>query len=132
MFSFQALPLISDIMMHLGPKQAFASAFVQSDLLPRLLSSLEYQNQSEFENKSQQKTRWMILEYLVSSTSVAAELVASSGWLELLSIIAGCDRFNVNWTSREGSAKILARLLYDPQTSATAGEKILIATKMMF
>jgi hypothetical protein len=115
--------MVSDIMMQLGPKQAFANALVECKLIPYLLRTLEFQRDSDDDNGTQQKIRWSTLESLASSSSVASDLVTSSGWLELLGIIAGCDRLTYDWTSREGSAKTLARLLYDPQVSTTAGER---------
>ncbi len=118
--------MLSDIMLHLGPKQAFADALVQYELIPFLLRTLEFQKQpnDDSDNGSQLKSRWSILESLASNSSVAVDLVNTSGWLELLGIIAGCDLFTIEWMSREASSKVLARLLYDPQISTTAGEAL--------
>jgi len=115
-------------MTHLSPKQAFADAVVECGLVPWLLTTLEFQldpNEGNG-NVNQQYRRWSILESLASSPSLASELVLSSGWLELLSVIAGYKRFNKVWASREGSAKTLARLLYDPQVSTMTGENLLL------
>ena len=111
-----------EMMLQLAPKQAFADAIVACGRLPWLLTSVEKKhNINNVESHSNRL--FSILESLASSTSVATYLVNSSGWLELLSMIAGYEGFAKTKVSRDGSARTLARLLFDPQVSTTTGEK---------
>jgi hypothetical protein len=48
-------------------------------------------------------------------------MVHSSGWMELLGIIAGYESFTKLFSSRIGSAKTLSRLLWDENTGPLAG-----------
>jgi hypothetical protein len=50
------------------------------------------------------------------------KLVRSSGWLELLGIIAGYESFTKLFVSRLGAAKTLSLLLWDENTSEVAGK----------
>ena len=68
-----------------------------------------------------QEHGWKILESLASSPSIARLLVKSSGWLQLIGILAGYEKFTKLWVDRKGAAKTLARLLWDPNTSPIAG-----------
>ena len=113
-------------MTHLCPKQAFANILVQEGLILPFLTSLEMQPTSKEESlvtRDEERNRWSILESLATSPSVASNLAYTNGWLELLANIAECDRLKKTRVCREGSAKTLARLLYDPHVSTTTGEE---------
>ena len=49
------------------------------------------------------------------------KLIHSSGWLELLGIIAGYESFTKRFVSRLGATKTLSRLLWDENAGPTAG-----------
>lgn len=81
-------------------------------------------NDLDSQSNDQEKTRqkgWSILESLSSTHSIAQQLVHSTGWLELLGIVVGFHNFSKSFASRQGAAKALSRLLWDPQTGAVAG-----------
>jgi len=69
---------------------------------------------------TRQKRGWSLLESLASSPSIAYALVKTSGWLELLGILVGYKHFTKLWSGRQGAAKSLARLLWDPKIGVTA------------
>lgn len=72
---------------------------------------------------SERKVRgWLVLEALTSSNSVAAQILSSCGWLELLGVLVGYSSFTKVWTARIGAAKTLSRLMWDPVTGAIAGK----------
>lgn len=77
-----------------------------------------------------QQKGWSLLESLSSTPSVAKQLVETYGWLELLGIIAGYAKFTKTWAARQGAAKAMSRLLWDPQTSAVAGESDQIGRRL--
>lgn len=116
-----------DILSILSPKQSFADAVAKQGSLWRLLLVLERPDGSENESTSDASSRlqrgWALLESLCSSTSIATDMVRSSGWLELLGIIAGYESFTKLFASRMGSAKTLSRLLWDENTGPTAGKR---------
>ena len=142
----EAFALSSDILILLSPKQTFADAVARQGELWRLLQVLEQSqcdarqvgsNEVERDyvrneldvkkdadqaiaNASRQRRGWALLESLTSSTSIANALVRTSGWLELLGILVGFIKFTKLWSSRQGAAKTLARLLWDPTTGTTA------------
>ena len=144
----EAFSLSSDIITLLSPKQTFADAVARQGELWRLLQVLEQdfsntirsdQNnletnsavvQSEIDGKKEadqavasatrQRRGWALLESLTSSTSIANSLIKTSGWLELLGILVGYTKFTKLWSGRQGAAKTLARLLWDPATGAIA------------
>lgn len=125
----------SDILAMMTPKQEFADAVARQGELWRLLMVLERpegeadvadstveQNASSARAGTRRQERgWSILESLSSSPSVASKLVQSSGWLELLGILAGYSEFSKKWVARCGAARILSRLLWDPQTGSLTG-----------
>lgn len=119
-----------DILSILSPKQSFADAVSEQDSLWRLLWVLERpdgtENESSSDSLSSASIRlqrgWALLESLSSSSSIAMKLVRSSGWLELLGIIAGYESFTKLFVSRLGAAKSLSRLLWDENTGPTAGK----------
>ena len=59
---------------------------------------------------------WEILESLSSSPSVGSELIGSCAWIELLGIIVGYRTFTKVWAARVGTAKVISRLLWAPET----------------
>jgi hypothetical protein len=119
-----------DILSILSPKQSFADAVAEQDSLWRLLWVLERPDGTESEVSSESLSSanrrlqrgWALLESLASSSSIAMKLVRSSGWLELLGIIAGYESFTKLFVSRLGAAKTLSRLLWDENTSQVAGK----------
>lgn len=80
----------------------------------------EPDSRSNDQEKARQKG-WSILESLSSTHSIAQQLVHSTGWLELLGMVVGFHKFPKSFASRQGAAKTLSRLLWDPQTGAIAG-----------
>jgi hypothetical protein len=126
---FQAFGTGCDILTVLSPKQSFADAVAQQDSLWRLLWVLERPDKNEKDvssdsllSTSRLQRGWALLESLSSSSSVAMKLVHSSGWLELLGIIAGYEIFTKRFVSRLGAAKTLSRLLWDTNTGPLAGK----------
>lgn len=119
-----------DILSILSPKQCFADAVAEQDSLWRLLWALERPDGTESQVSSESLSSanrrlqrgWALLESMSSSSSIAMKLVRSSGWLELLGIIAGYESFTKLFVSRLGAAKTLSRLLWDENTSQVAGE----------
>ena len=116
-----------DILSLLSPKQSFANAIAKQDSLWRLLWVLERpeENEKATTSKSVQITDrlqrgWTLLESLSASPSIATKLVRSSGWLELLGIMAGYETFTKRFESRLGAAKTLSRLLWDTNTGPFA------------
>ena len=108
------------MLSQIGTKQAFTVAIVKRGVLPWYLSALMFQFEDHFNRSdSKQDPRWSILETLASSSPVALSLVESSGWFELLSIVSGCRQFSKMWAAREGAARIIVKLLHDPQVSTT-------------
>jgi hypothetical protein len=118
----ECFPIAIEILAELCPKQIFAEAILNRGLIPWYLALLEFQECDSSEDTCKKNPRWSVLELLASSSVVATHLVNSSGWLELLALLAGCERFNKTWSNRNGSAHVLARLLCDPQVSSTAGK----------
>ena len=140
----EAFDLSSDILSLLAPKQQFADACKGE--LWRLMAVLEKREgatggegadkgedddakQTEEEGheasrsakkiaKRQQKG-WQILEALTSTPSVALALVETSGWIELLGLCVGYNKFSKAYASREGATKALGRMLWDPKTGAS-------------
>lgn len=117
----------SEILSIVSPKQAFADAVANQGTLWRLLRVLQRPDEDNPGQEDgdatasqtlavRQQKGWALLEALSSSPSIASQLVQSSGWLELLGIIAGYSGFTKTWTSRQGAAKALSRLLWDPST----------------
>ncbi|GMH66879.1 hypothetical protein TrRE_jg7825 [Triparma retinervis] len=142
----EAFDLSSDILSLLSPKQQFADA--AKGELWRLLLVLEKkegdegmgaddgsdstQTKEEGEEASKnakklakrQQKGWGILEALTSTPSVALALVETSGWVELLGISVGYNRFSRAYASRDGATKALGRLLWDPKTGTIAAPLI--------
>lgn len=81
-------------------------------------SSLDSQSQNDLLKKQR---GWTFLESLSSSPSIAPKILESSAWLELLGILVGYSEFTKVWIARNGAAKILSRLLWDPKTGQTLG-----------
>ncbi len=111
----------------MGPKKTFADSIGNfGAALRKLLSMLEFDidNSSAEENIVKwQQQKWFILESLASSsTLVSSTLVASSAWLELLGIIVGYSKFTKQLVGRQGAAKTLSRLLWDPSSSSAVGK----------
>lgn len=117
----------------MSPKQHFADAVAEQGALWRLLWVLERpdaQEQPEKESVAhgdqsemlRKQRGWMLLESLSSSSSVAAKIVESTAWMELLGILVGYSGFTKVWIARTGSAKTLSRLLWDPKTGPIIGE----------
>jgi DnaJ family protein C protein 13 len=128
----RAFEMGCEILSVVSPKQAFADAIARQGSLWRLLRVLEHSEEEKNEkddfNAAQSKALadrrhkgWSLLEALSSSPSIASQLIQSTGWMELMGIIAGYSGFSKTWTSRQGAAKALSRLLWDPQTGPIAG-----------
>ncbi|KAI2510862.1 protein of unknown function (DUF4339) [Fragilaria crotonensis] len=123
-----------EILTMVSPKQAFADAVAKQGTLWRLLCVLERPDGTAEKGDGDapssqglavcQQQGWALLEALSSSPSIASQLVQSSGWLELLGIVAGYSRFTKTWSSRHGAAKALSRLLWDPSTGPLAAPLI--------
>lgn len=115
-----------DILSILSPKQLFADSVAKQDSLWRLLWVLERPDGSADDASTDASSRlqrgWSLLESLSSSSSIASKMVHSSGWMELLGIIAGYESFTKLFASRMGSAKTLSRLLWDENTGPVAGK----------
>ena len=119
-------------MTTLSPKEHFANAVVEQGALWRLLWVLERPDAPEQQNSKaalqgvqsemlRKQRGWMLLESLSSSPAVAAKIVESTAWFELLGILIGYSGFTKVWTARTGSAKTLSRLLWDPKTGPVIG-----------
>lgn len=130
----QTFSLGCEILSILSPKQTFADAVAEQDSLWRLLWVLERPDGKEKATSSESLSSlssrlqrgWTLLESLSSSSSIALRLVSSTGWLELLGIVAGYESFTKLFVSRLGAAKTLSLLLWDENTGPTAGELRLI------
>ena len=85
-------------------------------------TSKENEEQQSYENTTWIEQKWAILEALARSPIVASALVKSSVWLELIGVISCNKRFSSTLLGRLGAAKTLARLLWDPITTRTAGK----------
>ena len=127
----------------MSPKQIFADAVAKQGALRCLLHVLEQKGivspslqisdldtegnvkgkgETSWQQETKQQERgWSILQSLVSSPSVATAIIKSSGWVELLGIIVGYPGFTQLWTARNGAAKTLAQLLWDPNIGPLAG-----------
>lgn len=126
----QTFEIGTEILAAVSPKQGFADAIVREGSLWRLLRVLEQAEGASEAGEDgaklqklaiRQQKGWALLEALSSSPSVALQLVRSSGWLQLLGIVAGYSKYTKSWASRQGAAKALSRLLWDPQTSQITG-----------
>lgn len=84
--------------------------------------SKENDDPGSCENITWIQQKWAILEALAKSPIVASALVKSSVWLELIGVISCYKRFSSTPLGRLGAAKTLARLLWDPITTRTAGK----------
>lgn len=106
--------------------QSFGDSVAKEGALWRLLSILERPESSEdgvssieLEKSTRRKVQgWSVLAALSSAPSIASKLVSSSGWLELVGVLAGYSAFTKSWTARTGAAKTLSRLLWDPVTGS--------------
>jgi hypothetical protein len=115
-----------------SPRQCFADSVAKEGALWRLLSVLERPDDNEGTTRgsseqmlkaTQRKVQgWSVLSALSSSPSIATKLISSSGWLELLGVLAGYSAFTKSWTARTGAAKTLSRLLWDPVTGPLIGK----------
>ncbi len=85
-------------------------------------SNIDSNDSENFEYTKWLEQKWSILESLAKSPVVAGALVKSSVWLELLGVISCYDRFSSISAGRMGAARTLARLLWDPITTGTAGK----------
>lgn len=130
----------------MSPKKSFADAVADAgSSLRKLLTMLELHESSipceekvrdcdkVMQDKDDQRPgyspekilqQWLILETLASTPSVAKALVNSSAWLELLGIISGYFKFTNLLSGRQGAAKTLSRLLWDPNSNSIAGKKL--------
>lgn len=115
----------------MSPKKGFADyVAICGPTLRRLLTKLEFDDSESLgesdriKEENMQRRRWLILENLASISSVANVFVASSVWLELLGIIAGFFKFTKLHLSRQGAAKVLTRLIWDPSTGTVIGKKL--------
>eukprot|EP00551_Chaetoceros_affinis_P011437 CAMPEP_0203680424 /NCGR_PEP_ID=MMETSP0090-20130426/39233_1 /ASSEMBLY_ACC=CAM_ASM_001088 /TAXON_ID=426623 /ORGANISM="Chaetoceros affinis, Strain CCMP159" /LENGTH=1702 /DNA_ID=CAMNT_0050548483 /DNA_START=284 /DNA_END=5392 /DNA_ORIENTATION=+ len=122
----EASSLGHDIFLLMSPKKTFADSIGNfGAALRELLSILEFHKTStstEEDTSQSQQQKWLILESLTSSSPLVSNtLVASSAWLELLGIIVGYSKFTKHLVGRQGAAKILSRLLWDPSSSSVAG-----------
>lgn len=120
----ECFPIAIEILAELCPKQTFAEAVLKRGLIPWYLTLLEFLECQSSEDTRKKNPRWSVLEFLVSCSAVATHLVNSSGWLELLALVVGCERFTTVWFNRNGSAQVLAQLLCDPQVSSIAASKL--------
>jgi hypothetical protein len=119
-----------EILAMVSPKQAFADAVAKQGTLWRLLLVLQRPHANSDSDTGdaaesqalavRQQKGWALLEALSSSPSIASQLIQGSGWIELLGIVAGYSGFTKTWTSRQGAAKALSRLLWDPSTGSLA------------
>lgn len=119
-----------EILAMVSPKQAFADAVASQGTLWRLLHVLQRHDANSDRDTGdatesqalavRQQKGWSLLEALSSSPSIASQLIQGSGWIELLGIVAGYSGFTKTWTSRQGAAKALSRLLWDPSTGPLA------------
>jgi hypothetical protein len=130
----QSIDVAGDILSYLSPAQFFADAVVSDATLWRLIRLLERKEPNEpaaggesDEMLSKRKTRaWSVLEALTSSPSIAAEILASTAWLELLGVIVGHQAFTRLFSSRLGAAKTLSRLIWDPAIGPLAGKCVFL------
>lgn len=127
----QAFEIGVECLSILTSKQGFVNAVAEQGTLWRLLWILQRKDGDGPDNASSdlqgendilKKHRgWGFFESLSSSPSIAKKILESSAWLELLGILVGYSEFTKVWTARSGAAKILSRLLWDPQTGQTLG-----------
>ena len=126
----EAFDVGCDILSVVSPKMSFANVVAREGALWRVVLVLEKphsaedsteEGQSSLESDKRQSRAWSVLEALSSSSSIAKQLVNSTGWLELLGVLVGYTPFSKAWTSRLGAAKTLSRLLWDPSTGTTVG-----------
>ena len=133
----EAFEIGCDILATMSPKQQFADAVSDQGALWRLLWVLERPEAQDkdsdesytrgAQNEMLRKQRgWMLLESLSSSSSIAAKIVESTAWLELLGIMIGYTGFTKVYVARTGSAKTLSRLLWDPKTGPVIGEHFVV------
>jgi hypothetical protein len=130
----QFIDVAGDILSYLSPAQFFADAVVSDATLWRLIRLLERREPDEpssgdesDEIISKRKARaWSVLEALTSSPSIAAEILATTAWLELLGVIVGHQPCTRLYSSRLGAAKTLSRLIWDPSVGQLAGKRIFV------
>jgi len=123
----EAFEIGSECLSILTSKQGFVNAVAEQGTLWRLLWILQRKDgpdnassDSQGQNDILKKHRgWGFFESLSSSPSISKKILESSAWLELLGILVGYSEFTKVWTARSGAAKILSRLLWDPQTGQT-------------
>jgi len=129
-------------------RQSFADAIVRQGQLWRLLEILHQQDDIEIEasannfgpgqndgtgdksmdSKSiinymnRRRRDWDFLDSLAANTSIAQTILRSGIWLELLGIIVGYSNFTKLMVARLGGAKVLYKLLWDPENGAYLGK----------
>lgn len=116
----EAFDASRDILSIMSPKESFANAVAAQGAMWRLLSLLERPQLSQEENAaplkdeaSRLQRNWAMLDSLSVSPFVASKLVRTTGWLELLGVVAGYSKFTKALASRQGAARTLSRLLWD-------------------
>lgn len=118
-----------DILSIMSPKLTFANAVAEHRVLWRILTIVErpeFRDDSHGEMKddaARRRRTWSLLDSLVSSPSVAMQVVHSSAWLELLGIVAGYSKFTKSLIARHGAAKTLSGLCWDTSTGPFIGTK---------
>jgi len=124
----------------MSPKQEFADSIAAHHTLRRLLNLLERSSCGDGEAEHdasavnqqdllRKERGWLLLESISSSSSIATNILESTGWLELLGILVGYKGFTKTWAARIGSAKALSRLLWDPKTGPLMGKQDLFIVK---
>jgi hypothetical protein len=104
----------------MSPKKGFADATANlTRILRRLLTNIEFFDDES--NCSHVVKEWSILESLTSTTSVAKTFVESSAWVELLGVVVGYSKFSNTKIGRQGAAKTLFRLVWDPSINSISG-----------
>jgi hypothetical protein len=132
----QSFAVGGEILYSLSSKQSFADAVTRENSLWRLLRVLERPEPNEDGaeisyrsdlstsslDTSQRMVRgWSVLEAISSSPSIAACILATTSWVELLGVLVGYSEFTKLWAARIGAAKTLSRLLWDPKLGSLAG-----------
>lgn len=115
----------------MSQKKTFADSVSScSGVIRTILTIIESEtsDKSPDENSNgnlHQQRRWLILENLACTPSVANVLITSSVWLELLGIITCYFHLCFIDMNRRGAAKVLSKLLWEPTTSSVTGKRLI-------
>ena len=95
-----------------------------TDTKDLLANDNDNEHQSTFHYMRRRRREWDVLEALAANSSIAKTILRSSAWLELLGIIVGYSQFTKLMVARLGAAKVLSKLLWDPENGPVLGELV--------